>query len=261
MADRGEAFVREVDEELRKDQLLQIGQRYGVLLLIVAALALAGIGGFKFWQHKQIATAQKAGHDFEAAIKLAADGKPEEAFSAFGKLASAGPEGYATLSRLRVAGGLAAAGKTKEALSELDSLSGDAKADPVLKDFATLQSALLRMDTADWTDIQNRLSPLSSSVTSPWRSAAREALAIAAIKAGKPAEARKLLEQILGDGKAQASLAERAQLLLGVLTDQEGAKEAVKTEAKPQAPVAPAADNAKPGDTSSAPAEATPKKE
>lgn len=230
MADRGEAFVREVDEELRKDQLLEFGQRYGVLLLVAAALALFGVGGFKWWQQNKISVAQQGGKDFETAVRLAADGKSDEALKAFAKLTASGNAGYGWLSRLRSAGGLAASGKPNEALAEYDALANDAKADSILREYAVLQSAMLRMDGADWTETQNRLSPLASSATSPWRSAAREALAVAAMKAGKGDEARKLLEQILGDNRAQPSIAERAQVLLGVLTDQEASKSEAKAQ-------------------------------
>ena len=49
-----EAFLREVDEELRRDQIVGVWKNYGRLIvgLIVAALAIfAGALGWRAWSH------------------------------------------------------------------------------------------------------------------------------------------------------------------------------------------------------------------
>ena len=233
MVDRGDSFLREVEEDFRRDQLLRIWQRYGVLIVALAVLAVAAIAGYKYWQHQKDVMAQVAGQRFEAASRLAKDGKTDQALATFTELSARGPEGYRVLARLRVAGGLAKAGKSAEAVSAYDSLAQDGEADPLLCDYAALQSSMLRLDAANWTEMQNRLSPLLSG-TSPWRSAAREVLALAALKAGRTDEARKALEEVLSDRKAQQTAIARAHLLLSVLTDQDAAAGTAATQQTPQ---------------------------
>ena len=45
-----EAFMREVDEAVRQDQLTSFWQRYGRVLLVVLVLGLAAFGGWLYWQ-------------------------------------------------------------------------------------------------------------------------------------------------------------------------------------------------------------------
>ena len=55
---------------------------------------------------------------------------------------------------------------------------------PLIADAARLKSALALMDTAPYADIETRLKPLLDEKR-PYRIAAREALAMAKLKAGK----------------------------------------------------------------------------
>ena len=48
-----ETFYREVDEELRKEQLSNFWKRYGLLAIGAFVLLLAAIGGYIWWQHRQ----------------------------------------------------------------------------------------------------------------------------------------------------------------------------------------------------------------
>ena len=45
-----EAFLREVDEELRRDELQSLWQRYGRLGIAIIVLLLAAWGGWLYWQ-------------------------------------------------------------------------------------------------------------------------------------------------------------------------------------------------------------------
>ena len=49
MADRGDTFLREVDEELRREQLKRLWDRYGIYFVALGALLLPGIGGWQWW--------------------------------------------------------------------------------------------------------------------------------------------------------------------------------------------------------------------
>ena len=44
--DTGETFLREVDENLRRDQLRDMGKRYGPLIIGAVVLFLAAVGGW-----------------------------------------------------------------------------------------------------------------------------------------------------------------------------------------------------------------------
>lgn len=241
MADRGDVFLREVDEEVRREQLYKLWQRYGLLIVAIAIAIVGGVGGVKWWQHRQASITEAAGDRYEAAARAASTGNPEDVVKAFSGIVGDAPKGYAILARLRIAGTLAASGKSTEALTHYDALANDTSADQVLRDYAALQAAMLRVDSADWDEMEKRLAPLLAA-TSPWRHMAREVRAFAAVKAGKTEEARKQLEALLGERTLPPSMTDRVQLLLTVLTDQDVAKAApvsVSPSPTPGAPVAP----------------------
>ncbi len=213
MADNQDSLIREVDEELRREQLTKLWEQYGTYFLGAAAAIVVGVAGFKWYEQRQLQAAQAAGARFEAATNLVADGKLDDATRAFADIAKDGPAGYATLARLRAAGGLVTAGKTAEAVAAYEALGVSTTSDPLLRDFARLQAASLRAGQADWTEMQNRLNDLAAE-KAPWRHLASELLGVAALKAGKPSEARKALEPLVADPGVPAGLAERARLFM-----------------------------------------------
>lgn len=213
MTDDRDSLLREVDEELRRDQMQKIWERYSGLILGVAALIVVGVWGYKYLENRRISAAETAGAEFTAATQLSADSKNEDAQKAFEKIASSGPSGYAALARLQVAGAQAKAGKTADALATFDALAKEAGADDLLKSFAQLQAASLRLGEADFTEMQNRLNSLAGD-GSPFKKTARELLGFAAFKGGKFEEARKHLEPLLIDPTASRAVQDRIKIVM-----------------------------------------------
>jgi hypothetical protein len=248
MVDRNDSFLREVQDEIRRDQLMKLWERFGIVAIVGVVLLFVGVGVYKWNESSRIASEQKAGANFEAATRLAADGKGDEARKAFEAIAKNGPSGYAALARLRLAAEHVKAKRIAEALAAYEAISADAGADQLLRDFATLQAAMLRLDQADWTEMKNRLTPLLGDAQ-PWHAEAREVLGIAALKAGKSDEATKLFEQLLGDRATTSGASRRAQEMLAVLTDRAAAKSGAAATTSPKGDTnekaAPAAEAAK----------------
>jgi hypothetical protein len=213
MANNEDSLIREVEEELRRERFASLWQRYGTYMIGAAVAFVVAVAGYKWNEQRAIAATQAAGARFEAAGNLVADGKLDDANKAFAEIGQDGPTGYASLAQLKAAGGLVAAGKPAEALPIFEALGNSANADPLLRDYARLQAASLRVGHADFTEMQNRLNDLSVE-KAPWRFPARELLGIAALKAGRPAEARKALESMVADPTVPTALAERARLLM-----------------------------------------------
>jgi hypothetical protein len=234
MADQTDHFMREVQDEMRRERLARIWDSYGVFIIAGAVLLVLAVGGYKFAEYRSLGARQAAGLEFEAAARLAAQGKAQDAHQAFETMIKNAPPGYGALARLRNAGAYAAEGKRNEAVATYDAVSKDAAADPLLRDFATLQAAMLRVDVADWTEMQNRLKDLIND-NNAWRAPARELLGLAAMKAGNQDEARKAFEQILADTSVPPSTAERARIMMTILTEAALAKPAqgADTGAKP----------------------------
>lgn len=240
MVDRNDSFLREVNEEIRRDQLRKLWERFGIFIVAGVVLLFVGVGVYQWNESRRISSEQAAGASFETATRLAAEGKVEDALKLLDDIAKSGPPGYSALARLRVAAEHIKANRTAEALAAYEALAASSGVDPLLRDFATLQAAMLRLDQADWTEMKNRLTPLLDE-KQPWRAEARELLGIAALKAGNSEEATKLFEQLLGDRAATSGMSRRAQELLAVLTDAAATKNAPAAGEK----AAPVAEDAK----------------
>ncbi len=232
MANNEDTLIREVEEELRRERMEQLWKQYGSYFLVMALAIIIGVGGFKFYQTRQLAAANTAGAAYEAAANLIQDGNQDDARKALDELIKTGPSGYAALARLKLAGLELGAGEKAKALAQYEALAGAAGADGLLRSFARLQAAALKIGDADFTEVENRLNDLVGE-SSPWRANARELIALAALKAGKNDTARKALENVMADRTAPADVRERAQIMMGEIVASDLAKKAAAPEAKP----------------------------
>lgn len=223
MIDQKDSLAREVDEELRREQLLKLWEQYGTYAIAAVVLIIAGIGVYKYVENRRALANESAGARLALAGREAAQNKDVEAEKVLEDIAATSPVGYATLARLRLAAALRAAGKVDEAVSAYDAVAKESGVDPLLSDYAELQAATLRLDTAGWTEMQNRLNPLTAE-SNAWRFSARELLALAAQKAGRTEEARDEYQHLMGDRGTPQSIVERARIMMAMLTEAELAK-------------------------------------
>lgn len=251
MVDKNDSLLREVDEELRREQLEKLWQKYGTYAFVFAALIVVGVGGAKWLEAHRLAAAEKAGASYQQAVAAIAAGKPEDAARALNALSAEGPAGYAQLAELQLAGNALKSGNPAEALKIYERLGSDRSSDRLLQGFARLQAASIRMADADFTEMQNRLNDLIVA-ESPWRANAGELLGLAAMKAGKTGDARKAFEQVMGERNAPQSVIERTRMFMGNLIAGELAKTRPGEGSQTQAAPDTAADQPKPAEPKAA---------
>jgi hypothetical protein len=261
MAQQDDGLLREVEEELRRERLEKIWKEYGTYIVAAAVAIVFGVLGFKYWESSRLTAAQESGARYEEAMLLGIDKKEGSAEKEFEKIAADGAGGYRTLAQLQLAGSQARQGKKAEAVATYEALVNDGSADATLRDFARLQAAGLRIGEGDFTEIENRLTPLMSD-TSPWRYSARELLGLAAFKAGKSNEARTILTPLFVDRATPQSITERAQIVMAEIAAGEIAKKSASdTPGAPAAtPPASPPTNAAPQAGAAPPATAPPAK-
>jgi hypothetical protein len=209
------SFFREVDEAVRQDRYKALWDKYGVSVLVLAALLVAGVAGYKGWTYWQERQAQEAGTKFTEALALDAS-DPAKAREAFAALAESGPEGYRVLSRFQVAAAEAKAGETEKAVASYDALAADGRVDPILQGLATLQAASLRLDSADYAEMDRRLKGLVDA-NSAWRFSARELLGLSAYRNGDMRAAESQFSALLSDQATPPNLRDRANVMLALI--------------------------------------------
>lgn len=204
---QNDEFIREVDEEYRRDQLAKIWERYNGLIIAVVVLIVGGIGGYRYWEHMQETRAQAAAARFEDAMKLSTEGKNQEAEAALDTLAKEGDTGYGLLAQFRLA---AERGQqnAEAGAAAYDALANDAKVAPLWKDLARLRAAWLRLDTAEPAKIRQTLEPMAAP-SNAWRHSARELLGLSGLKAGDMDYAGRWFDQIAADRETPSALRQR----------------------------------------------------
>ncbi|WP_262296872.1 tetratricopeptide repeat protein [Microvirga sesbaniae] len=201
-------FIREVDEEYRRDRIAQIWNRYNGIIIAVVVLIVAGVGGWRFWQHTQEQRAQEAAVRYEEALRLSSEDKGQESQAAFETVVKEdGATGYAMLARFRLAAELGQQ-NAENGASAFDALANDGSVPPLWKDLARLRAAWLRIDTAEPARLRQAVEPLAAP-SNAWRHSARELLGLSGLKAGDMDYAGRWFDQIAADRETPSSLRQR----------------------------------------------------
>lgn len=205
-------IFNEVDEEVRREQLKQLWNRYGNLAIAAAVLAVVAVAGWRGYQYYEAKRAAAAGAQFDAATDLVDQGKTADAEAALGKIAAEGTSGYRTLARLRLAAATAER-DPKAAVAAYDAIASDGSASKVFQELAGVRAGMLLVDTAPLAEITKRLEPLAQQ-SGAFRHSAREMLALAAVNAKDSAAAKKWFDMILGDAETPQSVRSRVEMLM-----------------------------------------------
>lgn len=214
-----ESLFREVDEEVRRDEIEKLWKRYGNLVIAACVGVVLGVSGIKGWQYWQKQASEKAGAAYIQATELASDGKKDEAAGEYAKIASGSHTGYAQLSQLQQAGLLADKGDTEAAVKMYDAIYADTSVDGSLRDLSRVRAAYLLADSASVDELKSRLAGLDVD-GSAWRASAHEILALAEYRAGNLEAADKLVTGLIADPNTPVGLRQRAQLFAAILKPQ-----------------------------------------
>jgi hypothetical protein len=205
----------EVDEEVRRERLKKLWDKYSALIIALAFLIVAGVGGWRGYQYLEAKKAAEAGETFDKAVELAEQGKHSEAEAAFADLAGKAPSGYRILAKFRAAAE-AAAREPQAGAKMFDEIAADRSVAADFQDLAKIRAAGLLVDSTTYQNMVQRLEPLTSA-GSTYRHAARELLALSAWRANDATAARQWLDQIALDGETPPSVRARAEALQALL--------------------------------------------
>ena len=205
----------EVDEEVRRDQLKKLWDKYSIYIIAAALLVIAAVGGWRGYQYVEARKAAEASTAFNRAVELSEQGKHEDAEKAFADLAAKAPYGYRLLSRFHQAAELASR-DPKAAARMFDELAADSSVGAEQQELARIRAAGLLVDSATYADMKQRLEP-DTVPAATFRHSARELLALSAFHANDTTAARLWLDQISADNETPPSLRSRAEALQALL--------------------------------------------
>lgn len=210
------SFFREVDEAVRHERYKALWDKYGLYIVGVAVFLVVGVAGYNGWTYYKENEAQSAGTEFTQALTFERGADAAKANETFEALVAQGPKGYGVLSRFQLAAGQAKAGDTAKAVEAYDALAVDGGVDPILQGLATLQGATLRLDDADYAEMERRLKGLIDN-NSAWRYSARELLGLSAYQHEDFRVAEEQFAALLGDQGTPPNMRDRANMMLALI--------------------------------------------
>jgi len=241
--DDGETFLREVDDELRREQMGHFMQRYGWWLLAALVLALGAIGGWIWWQTRAQEAAGAQGEALTSALDSLEAGNRNAARPKLDELAASNVPGYRVAALFARANSETAAGNAPAAIATLRGIAGDEALDELYRQAALVRQTQLEFDTLPPQQVVQRMAPLAQA-GSPWLGTAGEMLGIAYLKMQRPDLAGPVFGRVGRDENVPPSIRTRAVQMAGSLgvdaIDEPAAPGAAGPPARPIGPARPA---------------------
>ena len=214
--DISESFKREVDENLRRDQLRDFFKKNGSWLIAGVLLFLVASGGFIWWRQHQV---QVHGQETEKLAEIYKDigsRNIAQAPKQLDTLSDSGSKAVSASAKFARAALALQQNDTKQATSIYKSVADDSGMPDPYRRAALVRQTALEFDVLKPEEVIARLAPLAKP-GEPWFGTAGEMTALALVKQGKRQEAGQLYAAIAKDNGVPESIRARAVQVAGSL--------------------------------------------
>lgn len=214
--DPAESFVREVDENLRRDQMRDMARSYGKWIIAAVILFLAAVGGYLYWQNRQETRAMADSEAMSAALDKIASGNVKGAQAELTPLSDASSDvtrASATLGRAAMA---LRQSDRRTAIELYKQVAGDGSLPQAYRDIATVRGTMTEFDSLKPDEVIARLAPLSQP-GNPFFGSAGEMTGMALLAKGDRNGAGQMFAKIAADRQVPESIRSRAVQLAGSL--------------------------------------------
>ncbi len=204
-----DTFVREVDEELRREQAATFFTRFGWYILGGAALLLAVVGGWIWWQHRQTVQAGEQSVKLVQVIDQLEQKNPAGAAAAIDELAQSNRTGYRVAALFARANAQIATNALPAAVETLKGIAADEAAPQPYRDAALIRQTQVEFDNLQPDQVIQRLQGYAQA-GNPWHGAAGEMVGVAMIKARRFDQAGRIFEALARDTSVPDTIRARA---------------------------------------------------
>ncbi len=203
-----EAFLREVDDNLRQDRLSRLARKWGKLAGVGVGILLLALAAFLWWRSHRAEQAGQEGEQFAQILQDADVGRARADDPRLAVLAGSSHDGYRALARLTQAG-LTANTDPVAAAANYQAIAKDDALPQVTRDLALIRATTLQFDAMRPADVVTRMKPLATA-NGPWFGSAAELTAMAYLRMNRRDLAGPLFAAIARDPDAPTSLRGRA---------------------------------------------------
>ncbi len=205
----------EVEEDIRRDQMKALWNRFGGYVIGAAVAVVAITVGNVVWQGWQQDRKVEASNSYQAARTLL-EAQDPGAQQALQNVIENAPSGYAALARFDLAALHLIKEDEQAALAALDGIAADPGIDGSLRDLARIKAVMIALDISSADEVEARLAPLTREGNA-YRPIALEAKALNALRDGREDEARNLFANLVIDTTAPQGVRFRANAMLDVI--------------------------------------------
>jgi hypothetical protein len=220
-----EAFLREVDEELRRDRLVRFWRNYGRWTIIAIGVALVVFAGALYWMQNRGAAREAEAVKLQDAVDALTANNAAKAQGPIDTLASSSSPGNRGTAKMLQADALLRANDNKGAAAKFAEVANDTAIGKPIRDLALIRQTNAEYDSLAPQAVIDRLQPLTAK-DSAWLGSAGEMVALAYLRLNKPQEARAMFKTIAEAEDVPDSIRQRAVQMENVLsqgaTDQKG---------------------------------------
>ncbi len=211
-----EEFLREVDDELRREQALTIWKRYGrwIIAGIVGALAL--FAAYLWWQNDRETKRGVEGEQLSTALDDLGAGNVDAVRPRLATLAGSKAPGISAAARLTQAALLLEKGDSRGSAAAFAAIAGDTRLDQPYRDLALVRQTAAEFDNMKPEDVIARLKPLAAP-GNPWFGSAGEMVGLSYLKRGQNDLAAAMFGAIAKDATVPATIRQRVVQLAGIL--------------------------------------------
>jgi hypothetical protein len=211
-----DGFLREVDEALREEQMVDAVKRWAKPVGAAIVVTVLAMAGYMAWDNIN----KQASGEITEKIILALDkvdsGQLDLAAKELTALQGKGSDGNRAVVAMSLAAIAMEQGKPEEAAKKFAAIAADSSMPKPYRDLATIREISIRYDSMKPDDVIARLKPMAVPGNAFFGSAG-ELLGMAYLDAGKPELAGPLFAQIGKDKNVPEGLRKRARQIAGGL--------------------------------------------
>lgn len=213
-ANEDRAFMREVEEEARREAVAEGFKRYGLAIGLGVLALLLIAGGLLWWRHEQAVARAELAETYVTTLDDLEGGQTVDLAQRMQPLVESSDDGYQAVGRLLLAANAVERGDRKAAAVGFGQVAADGSVGEPLRQIALIRQTALQYEELSPAEVERRLAPLATP-GAPFFGSAGELIAHARIKAGRTKEAAELLAKIAADSTVPPPLRSRATQLAG----------------------------------------------
>ena len=214
--DSSETFIKEVEENLRRDQFQSFFKTYGGWVIGAVILFLAAVGGWIYWEQRQNQQSAAESEELHAVFGDIADQQMKTVPQRLGKLDDSRNDIVKASAILAEAAVALDKNDRAGAIAKYRQVAGDGSLPQAYRDLGTIRVTALEFDAIAPEQVVARLEPLAKA-GNPWFGSAGEMTALAYLKQGKKAEAGRMFAAVAADKQVPPTIRSRAVQIAGTL--------------------------------------------